>query len=470
MEIGAPIKLECRGCGASLEFNAGVQALTCVYCKTVNPMPASPAAAAGSPRFIVPMKLTEQAIKDAAREFLAEGDYTPDDLVDAPFLKVERLYVPAFRYRGHYDARWTASFGYDRTEPYVDYETRYVDGRSERVPVTRYRTVTDWQPASGSDVGDFTLYGYAGDVLDDDDQDIVHDHSGADSAIPFDANYTAGYECAPFTAQDKQVYEEDVKDRVDDLIDDNIREHAQGDHQRDWDFNASIRTDNDSILLPVGHVVYEFDGERYDIWVDGCDADNVVGDEPPEDSARQSAVALGFAPALLGTIGLPLAGHFMRGDIFATFGNGYYAPLFVLAAWVFGIVRRSAILDYSSRLRDSRLALHEAGGGEAEVTAEDMQPPAQPLLAMTELDIFVLPLLIGALAWGILTQTRHAPVAVPPAAEISQPASVVPASAPIDTSTSILAAPTEEPVVDSTDDAPATPAPHHKHKHHVAAE
>lgn len=69
--------------------------------------------------------------------------------------------------RGGYEATWSVSFGYDREVQYTVWEEKqYTDSNHnvylKKEPITKTKTVTDWRPANGSDVGDFKTKIYAG--------------------------------------------------------------------------------------------------------------------------------------------------------------------------------------------------------------------------------------------------------------------------------------------------------------------
>jgi len=184
------LKLVCKGCGASLEYSAGARALKCVYCSAVTEIPAEEdEALADTPEIVVPMAVTKAQLEDAVYQHLAAGKYTPDNLLEhATFSKVEQFYVPAYVFSGGFDAEWTASFGYDRTEHYTVYER---DSQGHSRPVTKTKTVTDWRPVNGTDSGRFTVLTYAGSRLQqsslpltDNLVELCHGRSGATGLPP----------------------------------------------------------------------------------------------------------------------------------------------------------------------------------------------------------------------------------------------------------------------------------------------
>ncbi len=410
-------KLACSGCGASLEYSAGAQSLKCVYCGAITEIPGQKEAIADQPDLIIPMKVERQDLEDAVYEYLAAGDYTPDDLLEsAVFSKVERLYVPSYLFNGGYEAIWTASFGYDRTETYTDYET---DNNGKQRAVTRTRTVTDWRPVNGVATGAFEVFSYAGSR--DVPLELIEDPVGRDGVTRFDAAYVRGLDCEGFSQGEGSVYAARGKDMINEVIDAGVKQHAQGDQQRDWNWNASLTGEQSfATLLPVCHLVFDYNGKSYSIWSDGCDARQMIADEAPVDNSRKQTVHRGFIPFGVGA----------AAAVFALVQNHYQLPrpgLLAAAlggALIYGLWRRHSILSYSLNLRQSLLAQRRASTrnmsnmSEEERTAlaAQFQRPAKPLLARTAQDMIVQPLLALVTAAAIVTpgfMSRSTPASLP---------------------------------------------------------
>lgn len=81
---------------------------------------------------------------------LAKQSETPVDVVDATFGEIRELRKEILLCEAQVEGTCTASVGYDRQEPYTDYETykeRVGDSYITRQrAVIKYRTVTDWRP------------------------------------------------------------------------------------------------------------------------------------------------------------------------------------------------------------------------------------------------------------------------------------------------------------------------------------
>jgi len=429
------MKLQCRGCGSSLEYSAKDQSTKCPYCGTVTEIPKVEEVLPDNPSAILPLTVELTELTDAVYEHLASGDMTPDQLLEhATFTKKERFYTPVWGFRGNYVAEWTASFGYNRREEYTAYERRTENGNTYNVPVTKTRIVTDWRPASGTDTGAFAVLAYAGKQLCDATVDaisLVEKHPDGE-VVPFDSSYTTGIPIEPYAASDDDAYSDRAKPQVNEIIEHSVRQHAQGDRQKDWHWTASINKDSFTLLVPICHATYEYQGKAYHVWVGGTNQSRLVADPLPVDLNRKRAVKFGFLPLIVAAIA----------SGFAIFDLGYNAILPVgvfLAAVLYGFLRRSAIIDYSRNVRQSLLANRRAAATntaamtEAEQGAlrKETERPHQSWLAHTAYDHVVIPLVILMVAltpFGeiVTTAWNHSHEVTSARQEDSPPATNVP--------------------------------------------
>ena len=156
----------CNSCGAGIVFEAGKQSLTCPFCGAVNQVARPEDALETSFDRIVPITVTPHELDNRLYAYMASGDFTPDDMIEASTITLrERYYVPAFAFKVEYEATWTASFGFDRNEPYTAYRNVTSNGHTRQEAYTAYKTVTDWRPANGVEAGIFDVAGYAGSQL-----------------------------------------------------------------------------------------------------------------------------------------------------------------------------------------------------------------------------------------------------------------------------------------------------------------
>lgn len=355
---GGEFKLLCSGCGANLEYSAGARALKCVYCAAVTEIArADDEEVDIAPNHVVTLTVSRAQLEDAVFQHLAEGNYTPDNLLEhATFTRVEQFFVSAFSFRGTYEAQWTASFGYDRTEHYTDY-VRDSNGNSR--PVSKTKTVTDWRPVNGTDTGDFSVLTYGGTRLNDSDLNLtarlVERCRMAGDVVDYSASFTSGFEVEAYALKPNEAYAGRGEALVNHVIEAGVMRHAQGDRQKDWHWKATTRKQSSRILIPVCHVVYEYQGKSYNVWTDGTSTQNLVADAAPQDDSRKRAVRIGFVPAGVAAIGCVIAISTATGAI----NSVPESPLMWIGlggSLLYGTLRRRSILSYSLRLRKAILA------------------------------------------------------------------------------------------------------------------
>jgi hypothetical protein len=107
--------------------------------------------------YIIHNKVSEQDFERVVYQWLSEGDYTPDDIIENIITTNNLVLIPLYYYKNDYFGSCSASLGYNRTEHYQVWNDTYK--RHE----TRSRTVTDWFPHSQMVQGTVITLVYAGD-------------------------------------------------------------------------------------------------------------------------------------------------------------------------------------------------------------------------------------------------------------------------------------------------------------------
>lgn len=355
----------CSNCGSQLKFLPGTTLLKCTHCGTENALPAAVPALVEHPDYLVPLAVDEKQLRRAVQHFMAAGHLTPDDLLDvAKFTKMDLFYVPGYVFHGSYNASWTASFGYDRQEHYVEYENRYDSNlkRDIRVPVNKTKTVTDWRPVNGVDSGSFSLPAYGGATQPESVANLIAEMSWNDGK-PFDPAFLAGFRSEAFEKTADQVYRESVDGRVNAVIDAGVKRHAQGDRQRDWHWTASIDKAVTSYLLPIGWVKYEYAGKEYSYWLDGINPSKYLADKPPVDSKRRTALILGYVPAVVGFLTYAMISQETRS----------FCGVLTFGAMVWGGMRHFSIVRFSKARRQASLARKIADEGDRHELTEKQE-------------------------------------------------------------------------------------------------
>lgn len=105
-----------------------------------------------TPYYVLPTKYTEEEFFRNMVVFLSAMRDTPVDILDSEFGKIQTRYPQFMLSEYHVEGSYSASVGYDRQEAYEDFEKEhdYINNQYVTKRVTKYRTVTDWHPHSGT--------------------------------------------------------------------------------------------------------------------------------------------------------------------------------------------------------------------------------------------------------------------------------------------------------------------------------
>ena len=417
----------CGNCGAELGYEPNKRALQCPYCGSQTELVRDEPEPSHESDLIVPLTVGKDALHHAVEAYMASGDYTPDDLIDKALItKLEMSYRPAYLFSGDYEANWTASFGYDRIEHYNVIEERYDSElkRNVRREVTKTKTVTDWRPHSGVASGQYAFIGYAGQTINDSSVLSLIEGCSTRSLVDFSDEFLAQIPTEPFTVLADKSFSNRAKGRLNKLIDRSVKEHAQGDRQRDWAWNSQSSRREHSLFVPVCRAQFEYNDAIYEFWTDGTDTGRRVGDPLPVDKGKKSRVRRGFIPLIIlsvATIILVTASNAQAGLL--------WPNIVALAiALLYGILRRLAVISHSQNVRSASLTKRRAERSSATNVSEDdqnlfagsFQTQRRPLLARTGADFITLPVLTILLLLPVIiegvrvagTPTQSAPEAI----------------------------------------------------------
>lgn len=209
---------------------------------------------------------------------------TPVDVVDADFGEVKESVREAIVCTAQVEGDCTASIGYDRQEPYTDYETyREKVGDSyvtRQRAVTKYRTVTDWKVYQTQYSGKATRASYNSDEYGSDDSAIVTaiKSSNKDSIVEKgEAIVNSTGLARAIAACESHVEWSSVS--------------FPGDRHRDVNFNSESSIQSLSCYkLPYYEVTYKYDGKDYAASCFACGDMNIYADIPPNDIDITSVV------------------------------------------------------------------------------------------------------------------------------------------------------------------------------------
>ncbi len=181
------------------------------------------------------------------------GSIDIDFIANQYLTEPELIRLPAYAVTVSYTAKWSASFGYTRTEHYTEYVKVHKDGHSYTEPRTRTKKVTDWRPASGNDGGRFTLLCYAGTK-----------HSYAKNLMPAFSKIGATKLIDQASLSENKFIEisgliKGHNDTINYNISESVKENRKGDTQKDWLIYSDheYECDKYSFAIYSGHIFYK---------------------------------------------------------------------------------------------------------------------------------------------------------------------------------------------------------------------
>ena len=201
----------------------------------------------------------------------------PMDLVDAEFKEVRKSVKEVLCCTAYVKGTCTASVGYDRKEPYTDYET-YTEKVGDRFvkkqrPVTKYRTVTDWRPFNTQYAGQMicTVYNSGGDCSDD-----------GRIATALRTIQESSYEAGGEATVNKKAFDSAIAFCERKIEKKNVS--FPGDHVRDKNYQSQSTVEKlVCFKLPYYEVTYTYKGEEYTAGAFACGAITVASEHPSSD-------------------------------------------------------------------------------------------------------------------------------------------------------------------------------------------
>lgn len=136
--------VKCRSCQAISVFDPERVGQRCAFCGSSALVPYEEIKAAFRPESLLPMKLSEDQVRDAIRRWYASRRFAPNQLKRGAHTDtVKGLYIPYWTFDAQVHGDWTAESGYYyyETESYQD-----SDGKTQTREVQRVR----WEPSCGA--------------------------------------------------------------------------------------------------------------------------------------------------------------------------------------------------------------------------------------------------------------------------------------------------------------------------------
>ena len=266
----------CPNCGAKVEITGAVHATSCPFCDTPVVLDT------GSerhikPQALVPFALTEAEARKEMIRWLGSLWFAPGTLLEyaRKGRALNGVYVPFWTF----DADTSSRYSGERGEYY--YETRTVQVRVNGKMETRQEQVrkTRWYSTSGRVARDFddvlimaarSLPERLGDELTPWDLGTL---------TPYNPEFLAGFQAEGYTVSLADG-DAEAKDRMTDVIRQDVRRDIGGDEQRIHSIDTDWSDETfKHILLPIWMAAYKYNGKSYRFLVNGQTGE-VQGERP----------------------------------------------------------------------------------------------------------------------------------------------------------------------------------------------
>jgi len=266
----------CPNCGAQVEITGATHATECPFCATPVVLDTGTQRHI-KPQALVPFALTEAEARKAMIGWMGSLWFAPGTLLEyaRKGRAMNGVYVPFWTF----DADTSSRYSGERGEYY--YETRTVQVRVNGKMETRQEQVrkTRWYSASGRVARDFddvlimasrSLPERLGDELTPWDLGAL---------TPYNPEFLAGFQAEGYTVSLTDG-DAEAKDRMSDVIRQDVRRDIGGDEQRihsvdtDWSDETFKH-----ILLPIWMAAYKYNGKSYRFLVNGQTGE-VQGERP----------------------------------------------------------------------------------------------------------------------------------------------------------------------------------------------
>jgi LSD1 subclass zinc finger protein len=269
--------VKCEQCGASSTIDPKIRSEYCPYCSAPLIISSAHDELMLQPKYLLPFKIEKNEAHRIFTTWISRLWFAPNNLKKASlnFDHFKGIYIPYWTYDSDTESYYTGQRGtyYYVTETY----STTVNGKS--VMKTRQVRKTRWTSVSGQVSRQFD------DVL------IVASRSLPDkyvyalepwdinNLVPYDSKYLSGFITEKYQVQLKEGFEP-AKNKMDDIIRDDIRSDIGGDEQRIIQVSTDYKNITfKHILLPVYVSAYRYSGKLFRLLINARTGE-VQGERP----------------------------------------------------------------------------------------------------------------------------------------------------------------------------------------------
>jgi len=258
------ISVKCQSCQAISVFDAKNVGQRCDFCGSSALVPYQEIKEAFTPESLLPMKLSENQVRDAIRQWYGNRWFAPNKLKRAALTdSVKGLYIPYWTFDAQVHGEWTAESGYYY---YVTETYRDENGRTQSRQVQQIR----WEPSAGA------LDHFFDDDLVPASRGVheemlraVEPFPTTTDLVPYNAGFLSGWVVERYQI-DLVAAAQEARQDMDGEMERLCSAEVPGDTQR----NLQVENDYSGqtykhILVPIWLLSYNFGAQTYQVVING---------------------------------------------------------------------------------------------------------------------------------------------------------------------------------------------------------
>jgi len=258
------ISVKCQSCQAISVFDPEHIGQRCDFCGSTALVPYEEVKEAFRPESLLPMKLSENQVRDSIRRWYASRWFAPNKLKRAALTDtVKGVYIPYWTFDAQVHAEWTAESGYYYyvTETYTD-----AQGKTQTRQVQKIR----WEPSSGALDHFF-------------DDELVPASRGVQEAmlrkiepfpttkelVPYNAGYLSGWVVERYQI-DLVGAAKEAREEMDAEMERLCAKDVPGDTHRDLEVESDYSGQTfKHILVPIWLLTYNYGARNFQVVING---------------------------------------------------------------------------------------------------------------------------------------------------------------------------------------------------------
>jgi hypothetical protein len=260
----ARTSVKCQSCQAISVFDAARVGQRCDFCGSTALVPYEEIKEAFRPESLLPMKISENQVRDSIRQWYGSRWFAPNKLKHAALTDTVRgLYIPYWTFDAQVNAQWTAESGYYyyETESYTD-----ANGRQQSRQVQKVR----WVPSAG------TLNHFFDDELVPASRGVQPDmlrniepFPTTKELVPYNAGFLSGWVVERYQI-DLVAAAKTSRDQMDRKMYALCAAQVPGDTHRDLHVEDDYSGQTfKHILVPIWLLTYDYSTTNYQVVING---------------------------------------------------------------------------------------------------------------------------------------------------------------------------------------------------------